>query len=588
VVRATAYWRASGVQPGGKIDLAIVLTIDKPWKINGPTPREGLIPTRLWVGREIPKGTGYAKSYLKPEKVELAGEKLHAYKETTTIYVTVTTSADTPVGTHRVPISVEIQACKTGEGNLVCLNYSTITLQPELIVVDADTPVQPTHDERFAQMAEASDAVRFDFFGRSWNLKPSLAVMIAMALLGGFMLNLTPCVLPVIPIKIMSLAASADNRARCLMLGAATSGGVLAFWLGIGAAIAISVSLATGDDIGFGSSNQLFQYPLFTIGVGIAIAVMAVGMCGLFAVQLPKWVYKINPSHDTILGSVGMGVMTAVLSTPCTAPFMGSAAAWAATRPAATTLVVFAAIGTGMAIPYFVLAAFPKLVQKMPRTGPASELIKQIMGLLMLAAAFYFVGTGIAGMIVDPPDPPSRLYWWAVALVIAGAGGWLAYRTIQLTPSSVKRGAFGGFGVLLVLIGVMLGVKMTDKGPIDWTYYTPDRMATVEQGDQAIVLEFTADWCINCLALERTVLHDPRVVALLNDPAVMAMKVDLTGNNKAGNRKLIAVGRRTIPLLIIYKPNGEEVFRSDAYTVNQIVEAITTARGGAKSAAGKP
>ena len=117
----------------------------------------------------------------------------------------------------------------------------------------------------------------------------------------------------------------------------------------------------------------------------------AIGMAGFFTIQLPNKVYALQTSHETLGGSFVFGIMTAILSTPCTAPLMGAAAAWATTQSPATVLTVFGAIGIGMAIPYLILSAFPDLVKKMPRTGPASEVVKQVMGLLLLAA----VGRGL-------------------------------------------------------------------------------------------------------------------------------------------------------------------------------------------------
>src|SRR5262249_12050052 len=105
-------------------------------------------------------------------------------------------------------------------------------------------------------------------------------------------------------------------------------------------------------------------------------------------------------------------------------------------------------------------------------------------------------------------------------------------------------------------------------------YFTPERFAAARSQDKVLVLEFTAAWCLNCHALEQAVLDDPRVVKLLNSTNVVPVKVDLTGNNPAGNRKLIESGRRTIPYLVIYSAAGSEVFASDAYTVEQVVGAI--------------
>jgi len=268
-----------------------------------------------------------------------------------------------------------------------------------------------------------------------------------------------------------------------------------------------------------------------------------------------------------------------VLSTPCTAPFMGAAAAGAVTQRPGMAMAVFGAIGVGMALPYAVLAAMPKLVDRMPRTGPASELIKQVMGLLMLAAAAFFVGTGLSGWLNEPPGPPSRLYWWAVAAFIAAAGVWLVYRTVRITPRMGRRLGFGALGALIVASGVYVGVRFTERGPIDWVYYTPQRFERALHEEKTVLMEFTAEWCLNCKALEQTVLHNDRVVAALADENVVPMKVDLTGNNALGNAMLREVDRVTIPLLVVFSPRGDEVFKSDAYTVGQVVEAIEKARG---------
>jgi len=185
--------------------------------------------------------------------------------------------------------------------------------------------------------------------------------------------------------------------------------------------------------------------------------------------------------------------------------------------------------------------------------------------------------TGVAGMLTKPPDPPSQAYWWAVAFFIAAAGVWLTWRTVQITSRKLFRCAFGMPGLLLIIAGFAIGTRFTRESPIHWVYFTPERLATAQHQAKVLVLEFTAAWCLNCHALEQAVLHDPRVVALLNSRNVIPIKVDLTGNNPAGNRRLIEAGRRTIPYLVIYAPDGNEIFSSDAYTVDQILDAINKA-----------
>ncbi len=159
-----------------------------------------------------------------------------------------------------------------------------------------------------------------------------------------------------------------------------------------------------------------------------------------------------------------------------------------------------------------------------------------------------------------------------VAVFIAAAGVWLSWRIGQIASRKLLRGVFGVLGLILILIAFEVGTRFTRKSPIHWVYFTPERLATARSQAKVVVLEFTAAWCLNCQALEQAVLHNPRVVALLNSESVSPIKVDITGKNPAGTRKLVETGRRAIPYLVIYSPDGSEVFASDAYTVKQITD----------------
>ncbi len=121
---------------------------------------------------------------------------------------------------------------------------------------------------------------------------------------------------------------------------------------------------------------------------------------------------------------------------------------------------------------------------------------------------------------------------------------------------------------------------MTAKGPIDWVYYTPERFDAAVAEEKVIVLDFTAEWCLNCKTLEATVLADDDVVAALKRPDVVPMKIDLTGENPDGQARLLEAARRTIPLLVVYDRDGTEIWKSDAYTPSQVLDAIAEADSG--------
>lgn len=598
------------VTPGGDVPIAIIFDHAQSWHIHlneikdetGKLPWDikSLIPTTIAATTDPATPIAVNNGFIQWPTIHEhnLGTKANpipynVFNGKAIAFLPVTVNPDAKLGKVTITFNVGYQACGKAspfDKAETCLAPASETFTVTLDVVSAETLAaagQPTLKAdvfgdfdasiwpRIHSGEKAAELVKFDLFGWSFEIDVSgtfgLLMLLLVAGVGGFLLNLTPCVLPVIPLKIMGLSQSAGNRAKCFMLGSVMSLGVVAFWVVLGLAIATVT--------GFTATNQLFQTPAFTIGVGVVIAVMAIGMCGLFAVKLPNWVYRINPKHDSVLGSFGFGVMTAVLSTPCTAPFMGSAAAWAATQTTFTTMLTFAAIGIGMAVPYMILSASPQLVQKMPRTGPASELIKQVMGLLMLAAAAYFVGVGISGLLQSPPEPASLLYWWPVMALIFAAGAWLLWRTIQLTKRPGRLAFFGLIGLFFMATGVLGGISFTDRGPIDWVYYTPQRFKEANEKGQVVVMDFTAEWCLNCKAIEKSVLYKDAISKLVKEADVVPMKVDLTKSYPEGNAILKDSGGIMIPWLVIYDADGKAVFRSSFYTVDQVVDAVNAARG---------
>ncbi|MGD2036777.1 MAG: thioredoxin family protein, partial [Desulfobacterales bacterium] len=494
----------------------------------------------------------------------------------TIIYLPTKLDEQIKPGLIELELEIEYQACS----DTYCLFPQKKRLKETLSVAESGATPSKINTALFSNLASEAmgspvEAINFNLFGWGFTFNTASGLgwilLLITAAFGGLLLNFTPCVLPLIPIKIISLSHAAGNRKRCFLLGWVMSLGVLAFWVALGILIAV-----VSD---FTATNQLFQYPIFTILVGGIIGIMALGMFGFFSVRLPQFIYLINPRQESPRGSFALGILAAILSTPCTAPFMGAAAAWAATQSPPTTVVTFAAIGGGMALPYLLLSAFPHLVKGMPKAGPVSELIKQVMGLFMLAAAAYFLGVGISALLSSPPNPPSKIYWWPVMSLVAAGGTWLALRTLALARKKVTKTIFVSLGLILMVLPIGGAVRLSDEGPINWIYYTPERFAAAIEQRKTVVMDFTAEWCLNCKALEESVLHDQRVINLLAQKHIVAMKVDITGSNPAGKAKLKAVGSLTVPLLVVFAPDGNPVFKSDFYTVGQVLDAVKKAVG---------
>lgn len=401
------------------------------------------------------------------------------------------------------------------------------------------------------------------FFGL--NLGSGLIALTLFAILGGFLLNLTPCVLPVIPIKVMTLTSHASSPTKAMMLGIYMALGVVAFWLAIGIPMAfVSANLDP--------SKFIFGVWWVTLSIGLVIAIMGLGIMGLFNLNLPQAVYMIDAKADSPGGSFLFGVLTAVLGLPCFGFVAGGLLAGAATLPPLTIMAIFGGLGVGMAAPYLVLSAKPSLLRFIPRTGPASELVKQVMGLLLMAAAAYFLAAGIKAAILDRPYLVGSIGWWAVGFFVAIAGLWLTIRTLQIAKSAWPRVVMPLVAVVMVAgIGVFANDKLgsdyanyqakmkaravAQSGDVPtgvWLDFSPELFKAVRASGKPVFLDFTADWCINCKVFKSLILSkDPTLARLANSNAVL-MEVDCTSTNAAGWEMLKELGRTGLPTWVLY------------------------------------
>jgi thiol:disulfide interchange protein len=580
IVSITTAWPVDPILAGDHIPLAIILNIKHGFHINADHGQIvsledfSPLPTQIRVIKALDSITIQSPFFppAHPLKVQYADKELMFFKKQTIIYLPIKFDDTAGPGPQEIRLELTYQACNES----TCFFPKKIILKQKLHIAQKGRDQAKINRETFAQynpgsIKSGSKIINFDLFSWSFSINISsytgLILVLLTAGFGGLLLNFTPCVLPLVPIKIISLSnAGKDNRKRSVILGLAMFSGIFTFWISLGLMIAMMS--------GFTAANQLFHYPFFTITIGLIIAVMALGMCGLFHTRVPAFIYMIKPDQNSITGYFAIGILTGILSTPCTAPFMGTAAAWAGTRHPLVALSVFASIGAGMAIPYLILSARPSLLKKLPKTGPGSILIKQVMGIFMFAVAAFFIGAGITSLIPESQNLPSGIYWWPVAFFCAIAGGWLTYKINKSTLKKTIKAIFIATGLIIITISVFAGFLLTKKSPINWQPYTPQLFEQAVSDKKTIAMIFTAQWCLNCKALEQTVWHDTRITKLFADKNIIPIRVDITSNNPSGKARLKQTRSLTIPLLVIYSPDGEIIFKSDFYTVKQIQQVL--------------
>lgn len=533
------------------------------------------------------------------------------YAERAIVYIPFTVAAGAAQGPLDLSFTVRYQACD----DTICFPPDQVQLGARLEIAPDAAPAQvlpaifADYDPQAAPQATDSEqapsenaqgetpgqAVSGTFFGipLPGGGIGGLIVLALLGAVGGLVLNLTPCVLPVIPIKIMTLGQHAgEKRAKAALLGFWMALGVVAFW----AALAIPVLTLQN----FTDPSRIFGIWWLTAGIGLLIAVMSLGLMGMFQITLPQKVYMVNPKADTAWGSFVFGVMTAILGLPCFGFVAGALVPAAINLGTAFVIVLFTSMGVGMALPYLVLSVFPGLLKKLPKTGPASDLVKQIMGLLLLAAAAYFIGSGLIALVASKPYLAKLLHIWTAAIFGLAAGGWLVIKTFQISKKPAKRAVFSVVALLIAGAGMLVANRFTAdareeyalrQAALDeaartgglllttWNDYHPQRMQQAIDEGRVVIQDFTAEWCINCKVLEKTVLGSAAVRAEFAKDDTVMFKVDLTGDNPEGDQALRDLGRTGIPTLAIYGPGLKTPWVANAYTAEQVVDAIARARG---------
>ncbi len=395
---------------------------------------------------------------------------------------------------------------------------------------------------------------------------PSLWKMLLYAFFGGLILNIMPCVLPVIALKILGFVGQAKDEPRQVRkLGLIYALGVLVSFLAL-AGLVIGVK-AAGHKAGWGMQ---FGNPQFLVMLTVLVTLVALNLFGLFEVNLGGRVMGaagILASKHGPAGAFFNGVLATILATPCTAPFLGAALGFAFTQTAWLIVLMFVVVGIGLAAPYVILSWQPAWLRFLPKPGPWMERFKVAMGFPMLATAVWLFS-------LIPSFYGERSLWLGLFLVVLALAAWIYGEFVQ--RGRAHRGLGLATALVLFVGGFLYAVQdqlrwlsplpasalatslQESPGGINWHRWSPAAVAQARAQDRPVLVDFTADWCLTCQANKRFAIDIPSVREKLKQINAVALLGDYTRLPDDITSELNRYGRAGVPLVLVYPRNPDQ------------------------------
>ena len=409
------------------------------------------------------------------------------------------------------------------------------------------------------------EALRKNVIAAGTESGSGLSLMVALlgALLGGLILNLMPCVFPVLAIKVVGFTQHAANQRARRLDGAAYSAGVVASFMALGL---ILVALrGAGQQLGWGFQLQV---PGVVAALAVLFALIGLNLAGLFEVRqcIPARLASLQ-SNNPVANAFLSGVLAVVVASPCTAPFMGAALGLAVALPAAQAILIFATLGAGMALPYLVASWIPAFTQLLPRPGEWTVTFRKLMAYPMFAAVAWLIwvlgqqtGIDAAGALLAVLVATSMLAWslsllGRTRLIVGGiAVAWTA-------------------GCAWLLVGQISTVRPPQAAAVSdsvWQNWAPGRAEVLLASGRPVFVDFTAAWCVTCQYNKKTVLQDPQVLAAFASKDVALLRADWTIRDPEITAELGKFGRSGVPLYVLYSGNGPAQVLSEMLSASEL------------------
>lgn len=534
------------VPAGDSVAAAVVMNIDEGWHVNAHQPTlDYLIGTELTIDEQA----GFRVSGIQyPESEEFsfafAGEPLDVYQGGAPIFFTLATAPALAPGSYTLTGSLRVQACDDKS----CLAPSTLDISIPVEVVAAKTAFKTINQGLFTEYSgregwDSPASLTDNSIASMFSERGTILAFLGIFLIG-LALNLTPCVYPMLSVTVSLFGGQAEKETRTrktFMMASIYVLGIVSMYSVLGVAAAYTGSL-------FG--NWL-QSSAVLAGVGIILLAMALSMFGLYELQPPQWLMQKLGSAGGSVGPAGhflSGVMVGIFAAPCIGPpvialltFVG------AQGDPLFGFFTFFVMALGLGLPYLILGTFSSLLSKLPRSGQWMVWVKKVFGVVLVGAALFFLALAWFPKYVLYTLPPTLILGGIYLGFIESSG-----RNRKIF-SRVKRvvGVAGMIGGLLIIVNLT-------KSTVQWESYHPDKLEAAVSKGTPVVLDFTADWCVPCLELDRITFTNPDVIAALQP--YRTIKVDLTdyGSPEAeALRKQFDVAG--VPTIIFLDDEGNEI-----------------------------
>lgn len=560
-------YSAGAVQKGSSV--TVYITIPDNWHVNANIAAdEFLKPSSIEI---MAQGIHFGEPKW-PEPIKEYSEALDlenlVFKGDFQVTIPVD-SIDADYDSLTTNATFHYQACD----NSICLapSQKTIKLGERSLGASIPSTIKKNDSEVAPQPASAAEA--------------SVLVLLFFAFLGGIILNLMPCVLPVLSLKLFSLVKQAgESRGRLLALGISTTVGILvSFWV---LAAIISIVKMGGGNAGWGMQFQSAGFIAFMV---VILSVFAMSFFGVFEVWLPGSALTQMDAAGRKQGLGGAfftGALLVLLSTPCSAPFLGTAMGFAFTASTPVLFLFFTAAGVGLSAPYLLVSAFPSVLKKLPKPGAWMVKLQKVMGALLLATVAWLlwivneqsgcngvlIFAGIAAFsiavsfFIGKFAPPGVAFVReVVAIVIPAAflfGAWFTF-VAPIYKAEVEKTFFA---------------RAAEQVSADgWYRYSPQLIEDFAKAGRTVFIDVTADWCLTCKANEAAVLGRQDFTQAMDSLNVVRVKADWTIETPEVNALLESMGKSGVPAYAIY-PKGDasrQIVLPELLTTGAIVEQIT-------------